>query len=205
MGCHNLDFGLTSRLLKEQSMNERLCSPAGGSQLTSTSGYANKARQCTPNDVDFSNASVSENISPDVKVTESSGGDERDCSEHRPLSDSETESVEMETKIAKSVGKMNTPSESPHSSKILKVKLPIESTLKFSKELWNSLYKEAYTKNGKIYLSQRWTNVLTKQWVRSRNFIVALSPSAILFQRMRKVLICSHVHSIAGLVKVYVI
>ena len=101
-------------------------------------------------------------------MTESSGDDERDCSEHRPLSDSETESVELETKRAKipgpkSVGKKNTPSENPHSGKILKVKLPIEATLKFSKELWNSLYKEAYTKNGKIYLPRRWTNVLTKK------------------------------------------
>ena len=129
----------------------------------------NKPRQCTPKDVDFSNASVSENISPDVKkVTESSGDDERDCSEHRPHSDSETESVELETKRAKipgpkSVGKKNTPSESPHSGKILKVKLPIEATLKFTKELWNSLYKDAYTKNGKIYLPRRWTNVLRKK------------------------------------------
>ena len=71
----------------------------------------------------------SQKISPDVKkVTESSGDDERDCSEHRQLSDSETESVELETKIAKipgpkSVGKKNTPSESPHSGKILNIKI----------------------------------------------------------------------------------
>ena len=86
---------------------------------------------------DITNASVTLNISPDVKkVTESSGEDESDYNEHRSLSDSE--SVELETKSAKipgrnNIGEKNTPSESPQSGKIVKVKLPSEAKLKFSK------------------------------------------------------------------------